>query len=90
MNTGSTATGLVALVADLYGGHPYGSINGVLDCCSHWRVPPRRSAAAFYGGVQSSTPLLFIAVLLFCGARRAVLLVHEHAAVMQDGDGRNQ
>lgn len=88
---GASSPGRAALVADLYGAHQYGSISGVLALLLTLpRAAAPISASLVYGGVESYTPLLSIAVLLFCGAMMAVLLVHERAAVVQDGDGWNQ
>ncbi len=89
--TGASSPGRAALVADLYGADEYGNISRVLALLlTLARAAAPISASLVYGGVESYTPLLSIAVLLFCGAMMAVLLVHVRAAVMQDGDGWNQ
>ena len=92
IGAGASTPGRAALVADLYGAHHYGSINGVLALLlTLARAAAPISASLAYGSAQRYRPLRFIALLLFAGATGAVLLIQDrphgvgHSAHRQRG-----
>ena len=81
IGAGASSPGRAALVADLYGAHHYGSINGVLALLlTLARAAAPISASLVYSRVGSYAPLLAIAGLLFGGATVAVLLIKDSTA----------